>query len=219
MLFFHSNVRGEMWICSDALISPCTCAQSGWSCAPSGWWTDYTEGTAWCWSPADSAPQSNDTLPHLPWTGWKSPPPPPGSRGTHRSDSGCEISLVSPSGQHIWGQEGQASITAQSKHRLFPVKHNISSSSKLLYKKTWLPRSHGLPGKAEANSSVCLQMSPIVFSDGRNHKAAESAHRLISRFAFSLPGIHFFPHLLSSIYSFFFLFSPCPHIQRHSDIW
>lgn len=34
---FYSNVRGEMWICGDALISPCTCAQSGWSRAPSEW--------------------------------------------------------------------------------------------------------------------------------------------------------------------------------------
>lgn len=124
---FYSNVRGEMWICGDVLISPCTCAQSGWSCAPSEWWRDYTEGRAWCWSPADSAPKSNDTLPRPPWTGWKSRPAPPGSHGTHRSDSWCEISQVSPSGQHIWGQEGQASITAQGKHLIFPVKHNISS--------------------------------------------------------------------------------------------
>lgn len=47
--------------------------------------------------------------------------------------------------------------------RLFPVKHNISSYNKLLHKKTWLPRSYPLPGKAKANSRVCLQISSIVF--------------------------------------------------------
>lgn len=37
MCSFYGNVRGEMWICGDGLISPCTCAQSGWSRAPSEW--------------------------------------------------------------------------------------------------------------------------------------------------------------------------------------
>lgn len=149
-----TKVRGEIWICAGALILPCTCAQSGWSCAPSEWWTDYTEGTAWCWNPADSAPKSNDTLPHLPWTGWKSQPSPPGSRGTHRSDSWCGISQVSPRRQHSWGQEGQASMTAQDECLIFPIEHS-SPLYDLLHKNTWPPCSCLHSVEAQANSGVC----------------------------------------------------------------
>lgn len=202
---FYSNVRGEMWICGDALISPCTCAQRGWSCAPSEWWTDYTEGTAWCWSPADSAPKSNDTLPRLPSTDWRSRPPPPGSRGTHRSDSWCEISQVSPSGQHIWGQEGQASIRAQV---FFPVKHNISSHYKLLHKKTWLPGSYVLPVKAKADWRVCLQISCLVFFDGGYHKTAERAHQLIFHFFSTVNFLSRHPFLSTPPFIHLFFFSP-----------
>lgn len=77
-------------------ILPCTCALSGWGCAPSDWWTDCTGGTAWCSSPADSAPKSNDTLPRLRWPNGQSPLPPPGSHCTPGSDSRREVWRFAP---------------------------------------------------------------------------------------------------------------------------